>query len=127
MKKYLIQIKMCSDERRGRGVFATKFIGEGTEIEVADLYTFHHDSNVKKTGIDPYVYWFPNPEGDREMGALGSGCAEFYNHSQKPNAQFFIDACCRKITYVALKDIHKGDEITIDYDMKLSFEELQGE
>jgi SET domain-containing protein len=97
---------------KGWGVYARKFIPIDLTIEEvpvlliprSDLWHPHGTS-----ALADYAYVW---DDDRVAIALGYG--SLYNHSYTPNAQYVDDDPSLK-RYVALRDIQRGEEITINY------------
>jgi len=97
MVKYIVK----SAGRLGKGAFASKSIGRGTDIAVALI----RKSNTK------------NPDKDFKRTRLG----RYINHSSKPNTTLVK----RKNRYVlvAKRAIEKDEQLFADYE-KLSFADL---
>ena len=97
---------------RGRGVFARKFIPEGTVIERVPVIVFpakEIETDEGRTAM--YHYCF---EWGKETVALAMGYGSIYNHSYSPNARY-DDVAQRTKVFTAIQDIHPGEEITINY------------
>ena len=106
----LIEVRKAS--KKGRGVFARKDIKKNKEIErvpvivvpEADVFGYTRTSR-----LSDYVFnW------KKGHFALALGYGSLYNHSFNPNAQYFMEGGDTQ-TYVALRDIAAGEEITINY------------
>jgi SET domain-containing protein len=97
---------------KGRGVFAVDPIAEGALIERVPVLVMPL-ADVKNadewTGLASYVFMW-----GVETVALALGYGSLYNHSYKPNARYNDEAPQTK-TFVALRDIAPGEEITINY------------
>jgi SET domain-containing protein len=110
----LIKVKKAS--QKGRGVFAVKHISKDEEIErvpvlvlpAADIFGYTRTSKLAD-----YVF-----EWDKDEMALALGYGSLYNHSFRPNAQYWRKGKDTQI-YVALRDIEPGEEITINYNRDL--------
>jgi hypothetical protein len=106
----LIEVKRVPG--KGRGVFAKEFIPEGTVFERVPVLV------LPAKEVLPYdeggVLWQYVFEYGRNNVALALGFGSLYNHSYSPNARY--DDAGRQIKeYKALRDIQKGEEITINY------------
>ncbi len=104
-----ISIKDTKD--MGRGVFATEDIETGETIEVAPIIVLKHEDfiDTKWNLLFEYYFWL-----DHEV-VLALGYGSIYNHSMNPNAEYKIDIKNKSITFKAIKDIKKGEEIFFNY------------
>jgi uncharacterized protein len=92
---------------KGRGVFAREAIPAETVIERVPMLIF--SATVLEAELADYAFeWAPGKVG------LAMGYGSIYNHSFKPNAYYTDDGPQIK-SYIALKDIEAGEEITINY------------
>ena len=98
----------------GRGVYARRDIKKGEIIERCPIIEVpkHDVSNLRESILVTYFFYFGKNK-ERLIIALGFG--SIYNHTYKPNARFEIKQKDMIIDFVALNDIKKDDEITIDY------------
>lgn len=97
---------------RGRGVFARKFIPKGTIFERVPMIVFPEKELETEEGFSTlYHYCF---EWGKGTVALAMGYGSIYNHSYSPNARY-DDLPQRTKEFSALRDIEKGEEITISY------------
>ena len=96
----------------GIGVFAAKNIMRNEIIEMCNLIILSQKDTrlIDKTSLyDYYFSWKNNKSGI----ALGNG--SLYNHSYEPNAKYVKNFSVATITFVALKLIRVGSEITVNY------------
>jgi len=84
----------------GRGLFATRFIPEGTVLG----WLKTKKAKKKKRG-GPYILWIDGKKPVRVVCEL-----RFINHSDKPNAAYYDD-----LSVMTLRDITPGEEILHDY------------
>ncbi len=107
---------VASAGKKGRGVFARKRLVAGVIIEVSPYIQIppRDDSRLNETVLGSY--WF---EVKGKWSAIGLGHTSLYNHSEKPNATFSVNARRRTIMIKALKSIRRDEEITINYGYKL--------
>ena len=96
---------------KGRGVFARKHIKEGSVIECVPVILVPIDQLVGGMH-SPILARFGYMWNKKEM-AISLGYGSLYNHSYEPNAQYRHGR--KRITYVALRDIAQGEEVTINY------------
>jgi len=107
MKLKLRQNKVIVKRSRlhGYGVFAGKNFKKGEVIE--DCYFI-----LSKGGDDGIEDFYFDVRG-RYAVFLGYG--SIYNHSDDPNADYFINVKDRVTTFKADRPIKKGEEISISY------------
>ena len=105
----LIRVKKVKG--KGRGVFAKQAIDKGTVIErvpvllvpIADLV-----GGLENPTLKTYFYHW-----NAKNVAVCLGYGSLYNHSFEPNARYVHGT--KQMIYQALRDIAKGEEITINY------------
>ena len=102
----LVEVKRVRG--KGRGVFARCDIPEGTEIERVPVLVLPVDE-VHGTRLATHCFLW----GTGTV-ALPLGYGALYNHSYSPNAEY-RDLAPQMKRYVALRDIGRGEEITINY------------
>lgn len=101
-------------EHKGRGVFATCDIPQGSWIERAPVLILKPEEwkQVASTMIYHYVFdWEPHGHG----AALALGCGSLYNHDVNPNTYYLRREKERALDFFALRDIRKGEELLINY------------
>ena len=99
---------------RGRGVFAWRQIRAGTLIEEAPVIVVPAEQleHLHRTVLrDYYFKWGP----DDANAALVLGAFSLCNHSYDPNAVYIHHRDHLTISFLALRDIAAGEEITINY------------
>jgi hypothetical protein len=94
--------------RHGRGVFAARAFAKGERLEVCHVLELPGTEVVGKLGD----YVFGTGDDDEVLLVLGYGM--LYNHSAEPNAEY-VEEAPRTITFLALRDVRAGEELTIDY------------
>jgi SET domain-containing protein len=103
----------------GKGCFATRFFPRGRKIaeytgeliarrEVARRARTRRHRNLRICALD--AYWSLD-------GARGGNGTHYVNHSCQPNA--YMRNTRGHILFIALRDIHPGEEITVDYETTL--------
>lgn len=111
MKRSLIVKKSPG---KGRGVFAARDFKKGQIVErchVIILPPKEMDHLDKTKLYDYYFLW-----GKKlDQAALVLGYGELYNHSYKSNTSFWRDLKNNRMVFVSVRDIKKGEEITINY------------
>lgn len=98
----------------GRGVFARTDIKKGEVIESCPVIEVPPNdvSNLADSILITYFYYLGKNK-DRVFITLGFG--SIYNHTYKPNAAYKAQLKDERINFVAIKDIKKDDEITVNY------------
>lgn len=95
-----------------RGVFAKQNIKNGEVIETCPLIVVPKSdmSNLTESVLVTYFFYF----GKNRL-AIVLGFGSIYNHSYIPNAKYKINEKGQTITFSALKNIKKDEEITFNY------------
>ena len=98
----------------GRGVFARIAIHKGELIEICPVIPIpEHDMASLSEGILVTYFYFFGKKKERMVVALGFG--SIYNHTDTPNATYKEREKDQAIEYIALRDIEKDEEITVNY------------
>ena len=96
----------------GRGVFTNKNIDKNEIIEVCPTISFNLDSIKDDSELNNY-YFNGQKEGE---GVILLGYGSIYNHSDSPNADYYLDPNNQgNLLIVSNQYIKKGEEITISY------------
>ncbi len=93
----------------GRGVFAARRFEAGDVIEDCPVLLVPAET-IGEVGLAGYCF-----EWDDEHCAIALGYGSLYNHSRRPNARYEHDHEDDVVSYVALRTIEAGEEITINY------------
>jgi len=99
--------------KKGRGVFALRNFKEGEIVENCPI--IHVEAKERKTVEKTIFNFYIYPWKSTRSGALALGFGSIYNHSFTPNADWKQNFRSRTMVYRAIKDIKKGEEITINY------------
>ncbi len=113
----LIEVKFIS-ETKGRGAFAKKDIKKGTIIDVAYVVLIKNEEykKIKKTQLYNYCYIWEDPKHKPAFkNVIPLSVSQFINHSYDPNLQYLYDYKNKAIEYWAIKEIVKGEELTVNY------------
>ena len=113
MKIY--RIKKSNIDRKGRGLYATKDIKEGTRIinYIGKIITKKQTEDSEKFDNAKPIYLFNlNKKYDLDGDVLWN-TARLINHSCSNNCDY--NGTGLKLWVVTIKDIKKGEEITVDY------------
>ena len=109
-----IYIKQSKILDAGRGVFAKRDIKKDELIEKCPVIEVpkYDVSNVRESILVTYFFYFGK---NKQRLAIALGFGSIYNHSYKPNATYKIRHKEKTIDFIALKNIKKDDEITVNY------------
>ena len=107
-----IQIGKSQIPQAGRGVFAKNPIKKGEIIEECPVLVLPRKDyfTVKKTVLHNYYFMW-----GRVTCGICLGFGSLYNHFYEPNATYKKSIKEHIIKFVAIKDIKKGEEITVNY------------
>lgn len=104
----------------GKGIFATKFIQQGELVMVVRGDVIDEDECVRRENEEDNVYIFWN--GDTYIDTNNYGKIRYINHDCDPNSEV-MDRDEETLNLVAIKDIHPGDEVVIDYGYEEIYED----
>ncbi|MEO9004540.1 MAG: SET domain-containing protein [Ginsengibacter sp.] len=112
MIKDCLYIKNTND--KGRGVFTTEKINEGTVIEEAPVIVMGHEDKllVDRTLLHDYIFDWGN---DSQTCCIALGFVSIYNHSYTSNCEYFMDFEEDTIQIKTVREIQVGEELTINY------------
>jgi uncharacterized protein len=98
----------------GRGVFARVAIKKGELIERCPVIEIpeHDVASLSQSILLTYFYFFGKKK-ERIVVALGFG--SIYNHTYTPNAKYKEQQEEQAIDFIAIADIQKDEEITVNY------------
>jgi uncharacterized protein len=112
---------------KGRGVIATGQIVEGELLERSPVLPIG-TAESESPGLNDYSFaWgedVPGFESGKEC-AVGLGYLSLYNHSPSSNVGLTRHYEENEMSVHALRNIAAGEELTIDYDVPLWFEEAK--
>ncbi len=113
----LLEVKFISI-KKGRGVFAKKNIAKGDTIDVAHILLISNNDwdLIEDTVLSNYSFEWDDPKciGEYES-AISLSISQFINHSYNPNVKYRYNYENKSIEYITLRDISKGEEITVNY------------
>jgi SET domain-containing protein len=96
---------------KGRGVFASRKIYMGEEIEACPILLELKNRIPANNVLTDYVF----STGIEGEVAFAMGYCGLFNHDDNNNARWFINRDTRTVTIIALKDIKKDEEIFVSY------------
>jgi SET domain-containing protein len=113
----LLEVKFIS-KNKGKGVFTKKDIKKEKIIDVAHIILVSNNDwdLIKKTVLSKYSFEWddPNCKGKYDS-AISLSISQFINHSYNPNVRYRYNYKNRSIEYITIRDISKGEEITVNY------------
>lgn len=110
----MLRISVKNSPGKGRGVFAQQNFKKGEVIETCPVIVLPAEEIDSLELTELYNYYFAwGPDSKDAAIALGYG--SLYNHSYNPNARYYKDFENGLLKYVCIRDIQKGEEITINY------------
>ena len=114
MKLTLVSGLIVAGSRiHGRGCFATAFFAKGRKIaEYAGEQISAREAARRMKGRKVHRVCFVNERLYLD-GARGGNGTHYINHSCEPNSYMKVQS--GHILFMALRDIHPGEEITMDY------------
>ncbi|HSD98605.1 MAG TPA: SET domain-containing protein-lysine N-methyltransferase [Patescibacteria group bacterium] len=97
-----------------KGVFAKKKIKQGEVIEICPIIAISADdtTEIQEQSLVTYMFYYGDKK-EKSLIALGYG--SLYNHLDTPNASYSINSHEETITFTALTDIKKDEEIAVNY------------
>jgi hypothetical protein len=107
-------LTIASSVGRGRGVFTTEPILEGTTIEISPVLVVSPEDRIQLEKTLLYDYIFEWGE-DQKSAVVALGYLSIYNHSNNPNCAYEMDFENQTIKIVTLQDIAVGAELFINY------------
>ena len=111
----LYRIKKSNIDRKGRGLYATKDIKEGTRFQdyVGNIITKKQTEDSEKFDNEKPIYLFNlNSRYDLD-GDVSWNTARLINHSCSNNCDY--EGKGLKLWVITIKDIKKDEELTCDF------------
>lgn len=110
--------------RRGLGVYATRAFCAGEVVECCPVVIFDLPGGVElphEISVRMFNWqWLIDHHNGRQALALGYG--SLYNHRTPPNLRYTANAVTESLEFTAVRDISRGEELTIDYDQDAPLE-----
>ncbi len=107
-------LTIASSPKRGRGVFTTKNLKEGTILETSPVIVLSEEERKAIEGTLLYHYIFEWGK-DKKKAAVALGYVSLYNHSYDANCEYEMDYGKKLMTIKTVRDIKKGEELYINY------------
>ncbi|MFA5211347.1 MAG: SET domain-containing protein-lysine N-methyltransferase [Patescibacteria group bacterium] len=115
LTKKLDALKIKKSKIEGKGVFANRNFKKGETVVKWDTSIVLNEEETKKLSKNEQRYIFPF----RNKFLLQQSPARYVNHSCNPNTKVVNNS-----SDVAILDIKKGDEITSDYSLFFTPDEV---
>jgi len=109
----ILNFEIKKNVKKGRGLFATKDIEKGEIIEKSPVVVLSPKERLhaEKTILNYYIY----PWKSLKSASVVLGYGSIINHSFNPNADWKQSFKSNTMIFRAVKDIKKGEEITVNY------------
>ncbi|MFH1840624.1 MAG: SET domain-containing protein [Candidatus Shapirobacteria bacterium] len=106
-------VKLKNFKNKGRGIIALKNFKKREIVEVCPIIplTPKERKRCENTVLDQYIYPWRSTRG----ACMVLGYGSIYNHSFEPNADWKQNFRTVTMVYRAIKNIKKGEEITVNY------------
>ena len=111
LKSYLF---IAHTEKMGRGVFTKKEIPANTIIESAPVIVMSAEDRklIDQTLLHDYIFEWGE---QNERCCMALGMVPIYNHSYHSNCEYYMDFDSDMIVIKTVREIEKGEELTINY------------
>lgn len=99
---------------RGRGVFTTEALTQGTVIEISPVLVLDPEerAHVEKTMLFDYIFEWGE---DYKSACVALGYLSMYNHSYSANCLYEMDYESETIRITTVKNVNAGEELFINY------------
>ncbi len=95
-----------------RGIIASEPIKKNQIIERCPIIMV---SKKEEPALKQTVLWKYYYEWNRNFHCICLGYGSLINHSYTPNARYAFNTKTRELIFKALRPIHPGEEITVNY------------
>lgn len=103
-------IFLGESELQGLGVFAGRDFKKDEIVEICPYLKIYKGHMNDECEVGDYTFEF-----DDESEVLIQGYGSMYNHHKDNNIDYFYDEGDDMFEFVALRDIKKGTELTVNY------------
>ena len=105
---------VAPSDKRGRGVFASEKISEGTLIEISPVLVFSAKDrkHVEKTMLFDYIFEWGKK---RKKACIALGYLSLYNHAYDANCEYEMDYAAELMSIKTVREIEKGEELFVNY------------
>jgi uncharacterized protein len=107
-------IKVFTTKAKGNGIKATEDIDADTIIEISPVLVMDAKARalLDQTLLHDYIFIWGDDETEC---AMALGFVSIYNHNYLASAEYEMDFDAKTISIKTVRDIKKGEEITINY------------
>jgi len=101
-------------EKKGKGIFTSVQLEAGIIIEISPVIVMNQKDreHLDKTLLHDYIFEWGN---QKDFCCMALGYIPMYNHSYSSNCEYFMDFKEDSIFIKTVREIKKGEEITINY------------
>ena len=105
---------VAATEKMGRGIFTKKDIPADTVIEISPVIVMSQADRLllDKTLLHDYIFEWGEK---KDQCCMALGLVPIYNHSYQSNCEYFMNFDDNTIFVKTVRQINKGDELTINY------------
>ena len=105
---------IAGSDHKGRGVFTSENIPEGTIIEMSPVIVMNKDERVllDQTLLHDYIFEWGD---DKDECCVALGYLSMYNHSYRSNCEYEMDYQNQQMSLKTVRFIKAGEEIFINY------------
>jgi SET domain-containing protein len=103
-------IHLGESELSGLGVFAARDFKKDEVVEICPYLKIFKGHMNDECEVGDYTFEF-----DDESEVLIQGYGSMYNHHTSNNLEYVYDEGDDMFEYIALRDIKKGEELTVNY------------
>jgi SET domain-containing protein len=99
---------------KGRGIFTTEDIEQGTVIEISPVIVMSREDRklLDQTLLHDYIFEWGT---DRKGCCMALGYIPIYNHSYRSNCEYEMDYAEALISVRTVRFIKAGEELSINY------------
>ena len=107
-------LQVVQTEKKGRAVITDKKIAAGTVVEISPVIVMPASDRklLDQTLLHDYIFEWGNT---KKQCCMALGLIPIYNHSYTSNCEYFMDFEEQTIFVKTVRDIRKGEELTINY------------
>ena len=107
-------LHILPSDLRGKGVFTSSTISEGTILEIAPVIIMGSDDRIllDQTLLHDYIFEWGH---EKSQCCVALGYVSIYNHSYTSNCEYEMDYENNMIRIIAVREISKGEEIFLNY------------
>ncbi|HLX90318.1 MAG TPA: SET domain-containing protein-lysine N-methyltransferase [Puia sp.] len=105
---------IAKSPKRGRGIFTGQKIAAGETIEISPVIVMDGADRqlLDQTLLHDYIFEWGAMQG---QCCVALGYISIYNHSFKPNCEYFMDYADETIAIKTMQGVDAGEELFINY------------